>query len=323
MSNSLNLKGETEAMNISEKQSLKVVPPDKKPCIWMEAGVVSYKLCYNNYDCTTCDYDHAMQQKVAQQRAAAVQPMVIAEAGKEKFSQTWVENMMRLPASKRKCRYMLTGEVERKICPNAYECGNCAFDQMMQDRMQSQTLPVANLGEASGFKWAPDFYYHEGHTWARPEYGGRIRVGFDDFAQRLLGRLSGMSLPEVGRLVGQGEAVVQLKRNGEMVSALSPMDGIVTHLNYRLLEHPFLVNESPFVEGWLYILEPTRLKKNLKGLFFGEAAQKYLAEERDRLMEKANREFHLAADGGASVADIFSQLKGENWAKLVKSFLRS
>jgi glycine cleavage system H lipoate-binding protein len=316
--------GGCEKMTIPNTHgSLKVVPSDKKPCIWMEAGVVSYKLCYNSYDCTTCDYDHAMQQKVAQQRAASLQQPLVVETGKEKFTTTWVESMMRLPASKRKCRYMLTGEIERKICPNAYECGNCAFDQMMQDRMQSQTLPVENLGEASGFKFAPDFYYHEGHTWARPEYGGRIRVGFDDFAQRLIGQLSGLSLPEVGRLVGQGEAVVQLRRNGEIASALSPMDGVVTHWNFRLLERPSLVHESPFVEGWLYILEPTKLKKNLKSLYYGEAAQKYLAEEKDRLLERATDEFKLAADGGTSVEDIFPQLKGELWSKLVKAFLRS
>ena len=310
---------------VMEKQesSLKVVPPDKKPCIWMEAGVVSYKLCYNSYDCTTCDYDHALQQKVAQQRTAAEKQPLVLEAGKDKLSATWVEKMMHLPAGRRKCRYMLTGEVDRKLCPNAYECGNCAFDQMMQERLQAQTLPVEGLQEASGFRLAPDFYYHEGHTWARPEYGGRIRIGVDDFAQRLLGKLSGVFLPEVGQELRQGEGAVQFKRNGEMASALSPMDGIVTHLNHRLLTEPSLLNTSPFEEGWLFIVEPTKMKKNLKGLYFGEAAVNYLAEERDRLMERATKEFNLAADGGFSVDDISPQLKGEQWSKMVKAFLRS
>ena len=53
------------------KESMKIVPAGKKKCVWMEAGVVSYKLCDNNYDCPTCAYDHAMQLKVARQKEDA------------------------------------------------------------------------------------------------------------------------------------------------------------------------------------------------------------------------------------------------------------
>jgi len=307
----------------SAPQSLKIVPPDKTKCIWMEAGVVSYKLCYNNYDCPTCDYDHAMQHKVEQQReTASLQPVSI-ETGKEKFSATWVEKMMLLSADRRKCRYMLTGEVNRKICPNAYQCGNCSFDQMMQERLQAETLPAGELAESAGFKVVPDFYYHEGHAWARPEYGGRIRIGLDDFAQKLLGRLSGLRLPQIGEVINQGQNAFFLTRNGEMVSALSPVGGVVTHINQALLDQPELINQSPYEEGWLIIVEPTKLKKDLKSLYFGEGTLKLMAEEKDRLLEKAYSEMHISADGGQSVEDIAAQFKGERWSKIVRFFLRS
>jgi hypothetical protein len=187
------------------RESMKIVPPGKKKCVWMEAGVVSYKLCDNNYDCSTCQYDHAMQVKVSQQKeAAAAQISSEAPAEKLKFSETWVDKMMKLPASQRKCRYMITGEIARKICPNAYECGNCSFDQMMQERLQAEVLPLRAQHETGGFRLADDFYYHEGHAWAKPEYGGRVRVGLDDFAQRLVGRLSKLDVPNVGHHIHQG-----------------------------------------------------------------------------------------------------------------------
>lgn len=99
---------------------VKIISPDKKKCIWMETGVVSKKYCDNDFDCQTCNYDDKMQIMVERQKA------------RQEFSQSWVEKMMTLPAHRRKCRYMLTGEVVRKICPNAYECGNCEYDQIMQ-----------------------------------------------------------------------------------------------------------------------------------------------------------------------------------------------
>ncbi|MBU0736157.1 MAG: hypothetical protein KKG10_18630, partial [Proteobacteria bacterium] len=161
----------------TNRESMKIVPPGKKKCVWMEAGVVSYKLCDNTFDCPTCVYDHAMQAKVARQKETMV--AVPVESPPEKFTATWVHNMMLLPASRRKCRYMITGEVGRKICPNAYECGSCSFDQMMQQRLQAEVLPVPAPSQVAGFELADGFYYHEGHTWARPEYGGRVRVGLD------------------------------------------------------------------------------------------------------------------------------------------------
>jgi glycine cleavage system H lipoate-binding protein len=305
----------------TKKESMKIVPPGKKKCIWMEAGVVSYKLCDNNYDCSTCVYDQGMQLKVARQKEAAQLSSI--KASPDKFTKTWVETMMQLPASQRKCRYMITGELDRKICPNAYECGNCSFDQMMQERLQAEPLPVKAQIHVAGFELAEDTYYHEGHTWARPEYGGRVRVGLDDFAQKLMGSLSRIEIPGIGREVKQGEAGFQIRFNGETAQVLSPIDGIVSHINNQLLDHPELVNESPYEEAWVFIIEPTKLRKNLKGLYYGEEAQRYVNEEREKLFAMANEDLRIAADGGESVKDIFSELKKENRIKFIKTFLRT
>ena len=301
--------------------SMKIIPPGKKKCIWMEAGVVSYKLCDNNYDCPTCVYDQAMQAKVERQKEAAfVAPI---ERPADELPATWVDKMMQLPASQRKCRYMITGEIDRKICPSAYECGTCSFDKMMQTRIQAEPLPVAAESHEGGFQLVPDMYYHEGHSWAKPEYGGRLRVGLDDFAQKLLGRLTKILVPDLGHEVKQGEVAFQCVRNGEKVDVLSPIDGIVSRVNHKTLENPQLLNESPYENGWLVIVEPKKLRKNLKGLYYGEEAQKYLNEEREKLFSRAHDDLRIAADGGQAVEDIFEELEGKKWSKFVRAFLRT
>jgi len=304
-----------------KRESMRIVPAGKKKCVWMEAGVVSYKLCDNNFDCSTCLYDHGMQDKVARHKAAAV--MQVVPAAPDKFNETWVEKMMQLPANRRKCRYMITEEVGRKICPSAYECGTCSFDQMMQERMQVEILPVHARTQESGFELAEDFYYHEGHTWAKPEYGGRVRVGLDDFAQKLIGKLGRIELPNIGQEVKQGEVGFQVRRNGEAAKVLSPMDGIVAHVNYKLQNQPDLTNESPYEKGWLFTIEPTRLRKNLKGLYYGQEAHNFINEEREKLFAMANEDFRVAADGGVSVEDISQELEGKNWTKFIKTFLKT
>lgn len=306
----------------ARKESMKIVPPGKKKCVWMEAGVVSYKLCDNNFDCSTCVYDQAMQVKVDRQKESLAAASQI-EPAEDKFTRTWAEKMLQLPAGQRKCRYMLTGEVDRKICPNSYECGNCEFDQIMQERLQTEALPVGARSDAAGFELAEDFYYHEGHTWARPEYGGRVRVGLDDFARKLLGKLSRIELPAIGQEISQGRAGIRVRRNGDTARVLSPLDGIVARINHELAENPDIARDSTYEKGWLFIVEPTKLRKNLKNLYFGEDAKKFTIQEKDKLLAMANEDLRIAADGGPSVDDIAGQLDGKNWAKFVQTFLRT
>jgi glycine cleavage system H lipoate-binding protein len=265
-----------------------------------------------------------MQLKVSRQKETAAN-IATAEVtpDKFKFTATWVDKMMQLPAFQRKCRYMITGEVGRKICPNAYECGSCSFDQMMQLRLQSEVIPVKALNQVAGFEMAEDIYYHEGHTWVKPEYGGRIRVGLDDFAQKLLGKLSRIESPSVGHEMKQGEVGFRVRRSGEVAKVLSPIDGIIAHINDQLLDHPELLNESPYEKAWLFIVEPTKLRKNLKELYYGEEAHTYMSEEREKLFSMANDDLRIAADGGDSVENIFDELEGKNWAKFVETFFRT
>jgi glycine cleavage system H lipoate-binding protein len=309
-------------MGASQKRkSMKIVPPGKKKCVWMEAGVVSYKLCDNNYDCSTCAYDHALQERVARHKDKAVREPIAA--AKDKFTETWVEKMMRLPASRRKCRYMITGEVGRKICPNAYECGTCSFDQMMQTRIQTEVIPVYARSRESGFDIAQDFYYHEGHTWAKPEYGGHVRVGFDDFAQRLIGKPGRIELPSIGQEVKQGEVGFVVRRNGDVVQVLCPIDGIVSNVNDKLINQPDLANQSPYEKGWLCTIEPVKLGKNLKGLYYGQEAVNFIGEEKEKLFALANEDLPVAADGGTSVEDIFQELDKAAWKKCIAVFLKT
>lgn len=304
-----------------KRESMKIVPPGKKKCVWMEAGVVSYKLCDHNFDCSTCVYDHGMHDKVARYKEKVALQTITAKP--DKFTETWVDKMMQLPANRRQCRYMITGEVGRKICPAAYECGTCSFDQMMQERLQAETIPVHASSQESGFELAEDFYYHEGHTWAKPEYGGRVRVGLDDFAQKLIGKLAQVELPNIGQEVKQGEVGFQVRRNGEIAKVLAPVDGIVSNVNNALREHPEITNESPYEKGWLFTIEPVKLRKNLKDLYYGQEAHSFMQEESEKLFAMAHDDLRIAADGGASVEDIFQELEGQNWAKFVKTFFKT
>lgn len=304
----------------AKKEGMKIIPAGRKKCVWMESGVVSYKLCDNNYDCPTCAYDHAMQAKASRAQDAAPASIGIAQ---DKVTERWVERMLMLPAHRRKCRYMLTGEVARKICPNAYECGSCSFDQTMRERLHNEEGAAVISKEIEGFKLAEGFFYHEGHTWARQEYGGGVRVGMDDFIQKLLGTLSGVDLPDVGQEMKQGARGLTVRKNGHVASLLSPIEGVVLKVNHEVASEPGRINASPYEAGWLFVVEPTRAKKDFKALLSGAEAEDYLTREREALLNFEGEEYRLAADGGLPLGDISKGLSADQWKALTKRFLRN
>jgi glycine cleavage system H lipoate-binding protein len=302
------------------EKKMKLVPAGERKCIWMEAGAVSYKLCANNYNCSSCQFDHAMSERARKEEDATKEIGVVKDTRKKEAT-TWVKEFKKLPAHQRKCRYMATGEVAYKICPNAFRCGECSYDQMMQDRIPPVVIPQT-LKKVAGYVIPDDYYFHRGHSWTHMEYGGRIRVGMDDFAQRLVGSLTGIELPQVGEKILQGSTGWTIERDSRKAKLLSPMDGIITAVNVEVEKNPALINQDPYGRGWIYIIEPLNLRKNLKDLLYGDDAQAWMEDEASRLLKRTETEIGAtAADGGRPVSDIFGSLEGEEWTTFIGEFL--
>lgn len=307
---------------MAEKQdkNIRLIPAGERKCIWMEAGAVSYKLCTNNYSCSSCQFDHAMTERARKDQDVG-KVIGFPKDTRKKEATTWVNEFKKLPAHQRKCRYMVTGEVAYKICPNAFRCGECSYDQMMQDRIPPAVIP-ATLKKVAGYVQPDNYYFHRGHSWTHMEYGGRIRVGMDDFAQRLVGSLKEIKLPKVGDKLFQGSVGWTITRDSSKAKVLSPVDGIITAINPEVEKDPTLINQDPYGSGWIYMIEPLNLRKNLKDLLYGEDANAWLEDEANRMLKRIETEIGATAhDGGGPVSDIYGSLDGEEWSSFVNEFL--
>ncbi|MCL5035722.1 MAG: response regulator [Chloroflexi bacterium] len=105
---------------IAGKEAAAAPETERKECIWMKSGVVSYRLCYNDYDCTSCEFN----QQIMEERKKAKTDTRFDEE---------MEALRRQPATQRKCRHMLSGKVAYRVCSKLYQCGICEFDQQVED----------------------------------------------------------------------------------------------------------------------------------------------------------------------------------------------
>ena len=99
-----------------------------------------------------------------------------------------------------------------------------------------------------------DLRYTKEHEWARAD-GARVRVGITDFAQDALGDVVYVDLPEVGAQVTASQASGEVESTKSVSDVFSPLSGTIVERNPLLDERPELVNEQPYGDGWLIVIE--------------------------------------------------------------------
>lgn len=94
------------------------------------------------------------------------------------------------------------------------------------------------------------------HEWVRLENDDEAIIGITDFAQRELGDVVFVELPEVGRDVNAGEEAAVVESVKAASDIKIPISGHVTAVNETLNDNPELVNQDPLASGWFIRLRP-------------------------------------------------------------------
>jgi glycine cleavage system H protein len=102
-----------------------------------------------------------------------------------------------------------------------------------------------------------DLKYTSEHEWAAVEEGERVRVGITDFAQDALGDVVYVEVPEEGTQVRAGEPFGEVESTKSVSDIYSPVTGTVIERNPTLSDSPELVNQDPYGQGWLVVIQMT------------------------------------------------------------------
>lgn len=100
-----------------------------------------------------------------------------------------------------------------------------------------------------------DLKYTRDHEWVRLS-GSEAAVGITDYAQKQLGDVVYLELPEVGRTLKKGDVFGTIESVKAVSELYSPVDGEVTDVNSALAERPEAVNSDPH-NSWMIRLRTT------------------------------------------------------------------
>jgi glycine cleavage system H protein len=120
-----------------------------------------------------------------------------------------------------------------------------------------------------------DLRYTSEHEWARLE-GGQVRVGITYYAQDALGDVVYVELPETGTRVTQDAPFGEIQSPKAVSDLYAPVTGQIIERNEEVIAGPELVNDDPYGEGWLILIEPDD-PAELDGLLDPKAYEEYVA----------------------------------------------
>jgi len=101
----------------------------------------------------------------------------------------------------------------------------------MSTAKQAAAVPRLQPALVGGFAVPEHLRYHPGHTGQSSESPNLVRVGMDDFASKLTGKLDSITLPQRGQWIRQGQKICTLYRDDASVDMVSPIEGTVSAIN--------------------------------------------------------------------------------------------
>ena len=98
-----------------------------------------------------------------------------------------------------------------------------------------------------------DLRYTKTHEWVKTQ-GDSLTIGLTDFAQKELGDIVFIDVPEVGDKVTAGVSFADVESVKAVSEIISPVSGVVAEVNEALVDAPEAINEKPY-EAWIIRVE--------------------------------------------------------------------
>ena len=101
-----------------------------------------------------------------------------------------------------------------------------------------------------------DLRYSPDHEWVRLE-NGQLRLGITDYAQDALGDVVDVEIPEMGLTIDASGKVSEVESTKSVSDIYAPVAGTIVAVNDALSDAPERLNDDPYGEGWICVIEPT------------------------------------------------------------------
>jgi len=205
-----------------------------------------------------------------------------------------------------------------------------------QDRIQKQLKPQVHITQLAGHEFGGrgefaipgGVFIAEGHSWACITQDGDVRTGIDDFAKKLIGKIDGIELPNLGMVVKQGQPLFTIKQGRRSITFNSPVSGTVSKANTLLASEPGELKITPYDKNWICVIDAESLDNDLKFLKIGSSAVSFYQEDIEKfknsikeLIKQESAEAAKSFDDELYIGEL-ENLNDKNWDKMATEFFK-
>lgn len=156
-----------------------------------------------------------------------------------------------------------------------------------KDRIERQLRPAVRIthstepGEArpGEFSIPGGVLISKEHCWVSLLPDGSVKVGMDDFARKLIGRVDGVDLPKVGATLKAGQPLFTIRQKARRIPFPSPVSGRVVTVNQAVSEMPSKLDATPYHQQWISRIEAENLDAEMPALKIGKSAESLFQED--------------------------------------------
>jgi len=129
-----------------------------------------------------------------------------------------------------------------------------------------------------GFEFPSDLFYNSDQIWLKKE-DGKVRIGFTTFGMELAGKIKFVRLRPPGRSIDAGRSIGTLESGKWTGAVKSPVTGKLVEVNDELKTNPTILNEDPYGEGWIAVLDPEDLEEDLESMQGADGLEEWVEAE--------------------------------------------
>jgi CheY-like chemotaxis protein len=205
-----------------------------------------------------------------------------------------------------------------------------------QERIDKELKPrvhISHSAELSSFPTAEfaipgGAFISEGHCWLTMEPDGSVKVGIDDFAKKLLGKIDDVEFPNLGMTVKAGQPLFSIRHGNRTIPFQAPISGRVTKLNKLLNEHLEALDITPYGRNWICVIDADDFDAEFQKLKIGKTAVSFYQTEIDHFIEsigESNGGGNGSMGGKASESLHVGQMENlgdREWNIIVNKFFK-
>ncbi len=201
-----------------------------------------------------------------------------------------------------------------------------------EDRINKTLKPkvqITHLKEV-GATTTPEFqipggvFISEGHCWANVSEEGSAKVGIDDFAKKIIGKIDSIGLPNLGMVVKKGQSLFTVNQGQRSISFKAPLSGKVKGVNKFINDEQDSFNYTPYDINWVCEMDADELDSELPVLKIGKSAVSFFQDDIERLKElkkktKTGKETEHEPEGVIFSGEM-EKLDDINWKRFAEEF---